>query len=119
MYLDLGSASAVLNIVAALGVVAIAQAVTRDYDRATEIGWVKFFHRMSMLALAGMLSYNAYRTLDMGTEPRLEDVLVQIAVAAVVVISFLRHLMSPRHNREIEMRLRNLERQADTRASPR
>lgn len=94
VYLDLGGISAILNVVSALSIVTVMQAVTRDYSLYTELGMVKFCHRLAFGTLAGALGWNAYRTIETDANPRMEDVLVQLALIAVVGVSFIRHLMA-------------------------
>jgi len=88
---DFGTVSALVNFLAALGVLWIMQAVTVDAGFSSRFALTRFVHRLALAGLAVMLFGNAGLTVHTRSAPRLIDLLVQVAMLLAVIISASRH----------------------------
>lgn len=92
--LDLGTLSAIVNGVAALGCIWTMQSVTAEAGFATPNRIVKLLHRVAYGLLALILFANASETLNDGDDPRLIDFIVQCSFLSVIAVSVVRHRMA-------------------------
>jgi hypothetical protein len=92
--LDLGTLSALVNAVAALGCIWTMQSVTAEAGFATPSRIVKLMHRVAYGLLAFILFANASETLNDGDDPRPIDFAAQCCFLLVIAVSVVRHRMS-------------------------
>lgn len=90
----MGTLSALVNAVAALGCIWTMQSVTAEAGFATPSRIVKLMHRVTYGLLAFMLFANASETLNDDSDPRGIDFVVQCCFLCVVVVSVVRHRMA-------------------------
>lgn len=89
--LDLTIPCAIVNTIGAFACLFLMQALTGDCGLKTKVQRIKLLHRLSFVALAAALIYNAGVTIDDDSAPRLVDFLVQIASLPVITFSAWRH----------------------------
>lgn len=89
----LGTWSAFFELLGSFAALWIMQSVTADFNLCSKIGVVKFFHRAAFCGLAITMAANAAYTLTSDTDPRLVDLVEQIALFLVLSISASRHIM--------------------------
>ena len=92
--LDLGTLSALVNAIAALGCIWTMQTVTAEAGFTNPTRFVKFLHRVSYSLLALFLFGNAAETLSDDSDPRWIDFVVQCGFLCVVAVSVVRHRMA-------------------------
>lgn len=92
--LDLGTLSALVNAVAALGCIWTMQSVTAEAGFATPSRVVKLMHRVAYGLLAFLLFANASETLNDDSDPRVIDFVVQCSFLSVIIVSVVRHRMA-------------------------
>lgn len=92
--LDLGTLSALVNGVAALGCIWTMQSVTAEAGFATPTRAVMLLHRAAYGLLSLGLFANASDTLSSDTDPRAIDFMVQCLFLSVMAVSVARHRMS-------------------------
>lgn len=93
---DLGHLSALVNAIAAFGILWIMQIVTREAGLRSILQVIKGCHRLALAALAVALFTNAAATLYDDTDPRVVDFAAQLALLLVIGMSAIRHRMVPR-----------------------
>jgi len=93
---DIGLWSAIVNMIASLGVVYIMMTVTREAGWRSVLQVVKGCHRVALATLAVVLFANAATTLYDDTDPRPVDFVMQVVLLMVIGVSAIRHRMVPR-----------------------
>jgi hypothetical protein len=91
--LDLGTVSALINVLAAFGSIWTMQYTTMEAGVKTPVQWVKTCHRAAYGLLAIGLFANAMYTIDTDTDPRWIDIMVFGLLLSVMIISVVRHKM--------------------------
>lgn len=98
---ELWAVSALVNMMAGVGVTCMAIGVTDGWRFRTALDWIRSGHRASLGALALALFMSAGLTYDAEENPPLDDFAVQLAFLAAITFSGVRHRLIVRHQQRI------------------
>lgn len=94
-YYDLSNAYALFCSLASICSLWAMQRVTPDANIHTWIGKIKWCHRASIALVSMVFLLAATDTLYYGTQPRVVDFLLIFMLLLVLVLSVMRHMVSP------------------------